>query len=394
MDILKPKIIHIGRRCYRRNPINFNSSVTYEQEEEFEVPSSSKVTELNTKYEDEPCKFPFLLRYAALTKLLFSACVISKKIEEENDADIQEGTKPGQFRLELSIASAYYGYIIGKNGEQKKRLENDTKASILIPQRNVDGAVILTSDKKSNIISCKNRLFLIVANARQKQQFNHLITFPLTFDEFKKRLRCFKEEVVKTCSSDRGINESVFVNQNKVHLTLGILVLMDNKEKNDATTLLQECNRKYVKQLLNGKPLTVHLKGLEYMNDDPSSVDVLYIKVNSINNDDFIQSISDHIVERFEKSGLMKKQFERVKLHATVMNSLCRVDANDETENDFNENKGGGNKASRESFDARNVLKVFGDYDFGEYTINQLDISVRYTADKNGYYEALSKISF
>ena len=171
---------------------------------------------------------------------------------------------------------------------------------------------------------------------------------------------------------------------------------MDNKEKNDAITVLEECNRKYIKPLLNGKNLSVQLKGLEYMNDDPSSVDVLYIKVKTIDEKlDLIQMISDHVVDSFDKSGLMKKQFERVKLHATVMNSLCRVDANyDEYENEVSQQNARGNKSSRESFDARNILKYFGDYDFGQHLINQLDISIRYTADKNGFYDHLAKINF
>ncbi len=317
---------------------------------------------------------------------------MSRAVEEENDANIQTCSKTGQFRLELPIASAYFGYIIGKNGEQKKRLEADTKTTIVIPQRNAreETPVVLLGVKKSNLISCKNRLLVIVSTARQKQQFNHLITFPLVFDSLKDILRKFKDDVVKTCSSDRGVDASVFVNENKIHFTLGILVLMDSKEKNDAANLLEECNRKYIKPLLDGKPLRVHLKGLEYMNDDPSSVDVLYIKVES----DLIQMISDHVVEQFEKSGLMKKQFEKVKLHATVMNSLCRVDANDSSENEFNQQKQAGERSPRESFDARNVLKLFGDYDFGEYIINQLDISIRFTAEPNGYYQALSSIKF
>ena len=99
--------------------------------------------------------------------------------------------------------------------------------------------------------------------------------------------------------------------------------------------------------------------------------------------------ISDHVVESFDKSGLMKKQFERVKLHATVMNSLCRVDANDENENEFSQQNTRGNKSSRESFDARNILKYFG-----RHVINQLDISIRYTADINGFYDHLAKINF
>jgi hypothetical protein len=35
-----------------------------------------------------------------------------------------------------------------------------------------------------------------------------------------------------------------------------------------------------LQELLGGGPLVLHLKGLEIMNDDPSDVNVLYLKVN------------------------------------------------------------------------------------------------------------------
>lgn len=39
-----------------------------------------------------------------------------------------------------------------------------------------------------------------------------------------------------------------------------------------------------------------------------------------------LQAIADQLVERFVASGLMLKEWDRVKLHATVMNTLFRRD--------------------------------------------------------------------
>lgn len=39
-----------------------------------------------------------------------------------------------------------------------------------------------------------------------------------------------------------------------------------------------------------------------------------------------LQAIADKLVERFVASGLMLKEWDRVKLHATVMNTLFRKD--------------------------------------------------------------------
>lgn len=258
--------------------------------------------------------------------------------------------------------------------------------------------VIVKGVAKSNVISCKNRLQVIVSTARQKQQFNHLITFPVVFDDLKKNLLEFKEKVLANCSSDRGVDSSIFLKSSRIHLTLGTLVLMDKREKDDAINLLSECKRTFIKELLNDKPLQIHLKGLEYMNDDPSSVDVLYIKVKSVVSvdgaDDLIQVISEKVVEKFLNAGLMKKQFDRVKLHASVMNTLLRREENPSEENELNSKAKQTDSKDRESFDARNILKLYGDYDFGKYNLSELHVSIRYTVAVNGYYEPLGMIKF
>ena len=67
-----------------------------------------------------------------------------------------------------------------------------------------------------------------------------------------------------------------------------------------------------------------------------------------------LQALVDRLVDKFSASGLMQKEFERVKLHVTVMNTLFRKDPAD-TESP---RAGRGQRKTRESFDARGVLKV------------------------------------
>lgn len=125
------------------------------------------------------------------------------------------------------------------------------------------------------------------------------------------------------------------------------------------------------------------------MNDDPSSVDVLYAKVEPITQDlatHPIQSIADQLLNRFVESGLSKRQFDRVKLHATIMHSQLRQDTSGINVQHSEEAK------SRKSFDARNILKLFGDFDFGTYTLRELHLSLRYSSGRDGYFECISKI--
>jgi len=117
-----------------------------------------------------------------------------------------------------------------------------------------------------------------------------------------------------------------------------------------------------------------------------AQVDVLYAKVAQVENQNHIQLIADELMNKFCAQGLTKRQYDSVKLHATVMNTLKRQDNNCDT------NSTG--KAERESFDASNILAEFGDYDFGVYDLAEIQLSVRYSCAANGYYECAGKIKF
>ena len=45
------------------------------------------------------------------------------------------------FRLRILIPSVYFKYIIGKRGETKRRLENDTRTQIRIPKQGEEGNI-------------------------------------------------------------------------------------------------------------------------------------------------------------------------------------------------------------------------------------------------------------
>jgi hypothetical protein len=72
------------------------------------------------------------------------------------------------------------------------------------------------------------------------------------------------------------------------------------------------------------RTLLIGTKGLEIMNDDPSSVDVLYLKIQD--NEGRVAKVVNLILETFHNAGLVSRsEFEKgVKLHATVFNTRYR----------------------------------------------------------------------
>ena len=56
--------------------------------------------------------------------------------------------------------------------------------------------------------------------------------------------------------------------------------------------------------MLKNQTLRLRIYGIEYMNDDPSEVDVLYAKVQDLSQEPVVQELADGIIKYFAKTGL------------------------------------------------------------------------------------------
>jgi activating signal cointegrator complex subunit 1 len=149
------------------------------------------------------------------------------------------------------------------------------------------------------VASCRNRLILLISTARHQRSFTHLLTFPINFDQLKTRFANFRELVLKNCARDRGVDASIFQVPNKFHLTICTLTLLDKSEIEQAKDILDQCKFTFINELVSEtKPLRVRVQGLEYMNDDPGDVDVLYAKINPVGGAN-LQQVADKLMMRF-----------------------------------------------------------------------------------------------
>lgn len=351
MDVLRPSLININGRIYRKN---ITREQTYQNEEEdFDYSASPECL-------DEPC-----------------------------DTVEVEQTEKG-YRCAIDVPSVLYKYIIGKKGDTRKRLETETRTSINIPKQGVEGQIVITGQQRASVISACTRIEVLMESFRMKQPFTHFLSFALNQPEIQERYLQFKEEVLKNCSQDSGVDGSIFQNPAKLHLTIGTLSLLNEKEVTKACELLQQCKEDFIKDITGSKPLPLEIVGIEYMNDDPAMVDVLYAKVHPKDGSDKLQLIADQLVKHFVSSGLMTKEWDRVKLHATVMNTVFRKDPSAEDKRD----SGRQGLKDRESFDARNLMKIFGKYHFGNLDLNAVQVSQRFSTDSSGYYTSSGLITF
>ncbi|XP_064125766.1 activating signal cointegrator 1 complex subunit 1 isoform X2 [Loxodonta africana] len=411
MDVLRPQLLRIEGRIYRKNPIQEQTCQHEEDDEDF-YEGSMECTE-------EPC-----------------------------DAYVVVQTQQG-FQCTVSAPSLLYKHIVGKRGDTKKKLEMETKTSISIPKPGHEGDIVITGQHRSGVISARTRIDVLLHTFRRKQPFTHFLAFFLNEAEVQERFLKFQEEVLEKCSmpqetktngikktlrawlnrwcsvntnvavstlslgiKDRGVDGSIFQKPKKLHLTIGMLVLLSEQEIQQTCEMLQQCKEEFIEDICGGQPLEAEMAGIEYMNDDPGMVDVLYAKVHMkdgsnrfwllrvlplsppVSSENLLQELADRVLERFQSSGLIVKEWNSVKLHATVMNTLFRKDPNAEGRYNFYTPDGKCIFKERESFDGRNILKLFENFYFGALKLNSIHVSQRFTADSFGNYASCGQIDF
>ncbi|CAD0196080.1 unnamed protein product [Chrysodeixis includens] len=348
-DILRPHLVWIEGRCYR---VNDNSvEVTSLQEHD--------------TYEDD---------------------TYGDEYDEGGDEDVEVVmVDNSRYKSTVHVSKHYLGSIIGKKGAMKLRIQRDTKTDLKIPKQGQDGKIIIYGPSVSSVKAARRRINIIVMASRMKQKSTHFISIPMNSPDVIKRYEEFEAAVLRECPS-RGIEKSIFIGAQRLHLTLGVMCLMDNEERSIASNLLKRAKNEVIMPILKDHlPLKIRLKGLSYMNDDPSEIDVLYGLVEEEGSTKgIIQEMSDAIVDFYYKAGYMDKEYgrENVKLHVTFLNSKYR---RSETQNVDDETTK--TRQPRVKFDGTEILQKFADYDFGVVEITSIHLSQRHSTGADGYYQ-------
>ena len=85
--------------------------------------------------------------------------------------------------------------------------------------------------------------------------------------------------MLETLEDVSGLDETIFQTETLLHLTVGTMALLDQRERDLARDILMDCKENVIQPLLLDKTLEFSIEGLEIMNDDPAAVDVLYGKI-------------------------------------------------------------------------------------------------------------------
>jgi activating signal cointegrator complex subunit 1 len=258
-----------------------------------------------------------------------------------------------------------YGRLLGSRGVTKRRIEESTNCKVNIPKRNEKGPVYISSSSRESVERCCDQIELILLEARKTRPLTHFVTFDLSDDTLKERYDNFVSEVMALPNLPEELrNAALYMRPEKLHLTISALWLLTEEDERTIKNTLSEIVDRKVKTLIDGQNFTVKIQGLGHFGDeDISAIKVLYAKVHS----EKLQEIADIVATALEKTNLaQKRQTENVKLHMTVINTRYANTQSNE-------------KAP--SVDATELFKNFGDYHFGDVSIDKIRICRMHSED-------------
>ncbi|CAH8645281.1 unnamed protein product [Heterobilharzia americana] len=337
--ILTPEMIHIGSRHYRKNASKHCFVQTF--------PASISQIEENSDAEEADV--------------------------DETDPEILELSKniivsDNGYTATINVPSMFHKFIIGVQHSKRKLLEDEFRCNIEIPQSGSSSSkIFITGPSRFNVLSACRRMLWIVSDARSRCQPTHFICLPVTCQTVKDNFQKFRQSILKAASKSAaqdfmGVDSSVFHSVSTLHFTLVTLILADESEIEQAyDTLRMFCRSDKGLQLFASGPLNLTLRGLEYMNDDPASVHVLYAKLADSPDFQRLQSIANELSSLFADKNLTStgpyRADNSVKLHMTLLNSKYRQEREGQSASTQ-----GFLPHARTPFSITGILKVAGNF--------------------------------
>ena len=110
------------------------------------------------------------------------------------------------------------------------------------PCKSIKLVSVITATKREAIVSARHRIDLLVETSRKKLRPTHFLSIPMKNETIASNYEKFKNIALHETGKDcRGVHEGIFQKPVKMHLTLGVLILVDDEEVKAAVEALNEC---------------------------------------------------------------------------------------------------------------------------------------------------------
>lgn len=217
---------------------------------------------------------------------------------------------------------------------------------------------------RDDVISCLQRIDMLIVSARMKMRPTHFIGVPFQSEELLVKYKDFIAALDKFTIP--GFTPDMLTSPQKLHVTFNTMVLLNDQDHAKATKLLEDFMSTNNDEFKN---ISATIKGLNsFQLNKLNKCHVLYAEVQS----DVLQSLGDRLYSHFIKQGLSFEEHGRntVKMHMTLI-------------------KGSHGK----SFDCEQMFNELRDFHFGSLTVSEIHLSQMSTVDPDsGYYKATTVV--
>ncbi|KAI6184210.1 Activating signal cointegrator 1 complex subunit 1 [Aphelenchoides bicaudatus] len=308
-------------------------------------------------------------------------------VGEDNFNDIDEpnrktykvtyNSKNNFWSASTLVPKSLMGRFLGAQGSNKKKIEQATGCEIIVPDRSKKHApiTIRSSGNAEMVERCLDQIEMFVTDQRRQAKPTHFVSLALQSNELVENHNTFCTLIKNsTAISEENKQRELFMPTVRLHLTLCMLALLTDSDKEKVKKALNEVVESEVRPMLKGEPLTVNVKGLDYFGDkDASETRVLYGKVSGIQ----LLDISSIVVKKMLSIGLAKREKRDLTLHMTIMNSKYAKRA-----------------ARNFTFDANYILRDFSNYDFGSVKVDEVKICALNVDSNTGDYVTTHRSKF
>ncbi|CBZ53780.1 hypothetical protein NCLIV_035610 [Neospora caninum Liverpool] len=316
--------------------------------------------------------------------------------------------------LHMSIPRALHHAVVGKRGQKLRELERDFHVSIQMPSANEEEVTIQGSQRDS-LLSVKAEIELLLEQQKPARRYSHFICIPLTDPRLGERFNIFKAQL-KAAYPD--LDEALFAQPNRLHFTI-LMLNLPTKESEETCRHFLESLGPRIYDAVDTRCMRLHLKGLEILNDDPSSAHVVYTTQYSGNDADQetldrLNRLCEAVIVAFKEAGIVTDEELRrqrlvdsegkkcsVKLHATVMNTTYQIrkarrsrpDAENEDSSSALERRREAIRHARGGFDATQLLRDFRLFDFLNAQATCVSLcSLTGSEEQGGFYRTVASV--
>lgn len=299
--------------------------------------------------------------------------------------------KQVQHELTIEIPNKFFGFIIGKKGENLRTLQKQTNTIISIPKLSQfelsdpnfnkftpkpiiiksktleNQKVDFSGQPAKNVQKAATRIELTIFKNRKNLDFTHYVAINFWENgQFISKKLEFLDALNSKNSKIDGFNfdgdrpPKVI---EKSHQTIAMATITSDEELSAVLKIVQEANLKLASE--GRSPMNLAYKGINILsNETLDKAKVLFTKPKDSSEVEWLQDYYKFFIEKFKSNDIpTEDRHDRLLNHITIINNRCDRSLPEKHQLPF--------------LDVREVVEKFKDFDFGNFEIDKFELVSR-----------------